>query len=76
MFFVLVIAFLTVRFSGEPFEAMFPQGITVEHEEALKKKWLLDRPLMEQFTIYLGNMLRGDFRRSLRFPCSRPLRGL
>jgi peptide/nickel transport system permease protein len=65
MFFVLVIAFLTVRFSGEPFEAMFPQGITVEHEEALKKKWLLDRPLMEQFTIYLGNMLRGDFGRSL-----------
>jgi peptide/nickel transport system permease protein len=65
MFFVLVIAFLTVRYSGEPFEAMFPQGITIEHEQALKKQWLLDRPMVEQFSIYFGRILQGDFGRSL-----------
>lgn len=65
MFFVLVIAFLTVRYSGEPFDAMFPEGITIEHEQALKKQWLLDRPMVEQFGIYLGKILQGDFGRSL-----------
>ncbi len=65
MFLVLVIAFLTLRFSGEPFEAMFPEGITIEHEEALKKKWLLDRPIGEQFVIYLSRIAQGDFGRSL-----------
>jgi len=65
MFLVLVIAFLTVRLSGEPFEAMFPQGITAEAEAALRSKWQLDLPLHEQFWIYLGKMLTGDFGRSL-----------
>ncbi len=65
MFLVLVIAFLTVRLSGEPFEAMFPQGITEEAAAALRSKWQLDLPLHEQFGIYLGKMLSGDFGRSL-----------
>lgn len=65
MFFVLVIAFLTVRLSGEPFDAMFPTGLTLEHEAALRAKWHLDLPLWQQFAIYLGNMAQGDFGRSL-----------
>jgi peptide/nickel transport system permease protein len=65
MFLVLVIAFLTVRLSGEPFQAMFPQGVTAEAEAALRAKWHLDLPLHQQFGLYLGRILTGDFGRSL-----------
>ena len=65
MFFVLVIAFLTVRFSGDPLQSMFPEGLTSEHAAALYRRWNLDLPLTEQFTIYLSHILTGDFGRSL-----------
>ena len=65
MFFVLVVAFLTVRLSGEPFQRMFPQGISQEAADALRREWLLDLPLLQQFMIYLGNVVRGDFGVSL-----------
>lgn len=62
---VLVIAFVTVRFSGEPFARMFPEGLTVELEAQLRSEWFTDRSLFEQFFIYLGQILRGDFGQSL-----------
>lgn len=62
---VLIIAFVTVRFSGEPFERMFPEGTTVEHEQALRVEWNLDKPLPVQFMIYLGNIFSGNFGQSL-----------
>lgn len=62
---VLVIAFVTVRFSGEPFERMFPEGLTVELEAQLRNEWFTDRSLFEQFFIYLGQIMRGDFGQSL-----------
>ncbi len=62
---VLTIAFVTVRFSGEPFERMFPEGTTVEHEQALRAEWNLDKPLPQQFLIYLGNIFSGNFGQSL-----------
>lgn len=62
---VLVIAFVTVRFSGEPFERMFPEGLTVELEAQLRSEWFTDRSLFEQFFIYLGQIIRGDFGQSL-----------
>lgn len=65
MFLVLVIAFVTLRLSGTPFEVMYPEGITAEHLEALEAKFGLDRPWPEQFVSYLGNVAEGNFGRSL-----------
>lgn len=62
---VLVIAFITVRFSGEPFERMFPEGLTVELEAQLRAEWFTDRSLIEQFGIYLTQIAQGDFGQSL-----------
>lgn len=62
---VLIIAFLTVRYSGEPFDAMYPDGIPPEMEQALREEWNLTLPIWEQFRLYFGNMLRGDFGRSI-----------
>ena len=65
MSFVLVIAFLTVRLSGDPLQTMFPEGVTIEHAQGLMQRWHLDLPLWEQFGIYLSHILTGDFGRSL-----------
>lgn len=65
LFIVLVIAFITVRFSGEPFERMFPEGLTLELEAQLRSEWFTDRSLLEQFWIYLGQIARGEFGQSL-----------
>lgn len=65
MFLVLVIAFFTLRLSGTPFEFMYPEGITAEHQAALEAKYGLDRPWLEQFWTYLGDVFSGNFGRSL-----------
>ncbi len=65
MFMVLVIAFLTLRLSGTPFAMMFPEGITDEHQAALEAKYGFDRPIWEQFIVYLGDIAVGNFGRSL-----------
>ena len=65
MFLVLVIAFLTLRLSGTPFEFMYPEGLTPELEARLAEKYGLDRPLPEQFVAYLGQVAQGEFGRSL-----------
>lgn len=65
MFVVLVLAFVMLRLSGEPFDAMFPEGITQEHRDALAREWKIDLPIFDQFVLYLGNLATGDFGRSL-----------
>lgn len=65
MFLVLVIAFVTLRLSGTPFEFMYPEGITAEHLAALEAKYGLDRPWIEQFWVYLTDVAQGNFGRSL-----------
>lgn len=65
MFIVLVIAFMTLRLSGLPFDAMFPEGLSAEAEQALIERWHLDLPMHEQFMLYLNNIARGDFGQSL-----------
>ena len=62
---VLLIAFLTVRVSGEPFDAMYPDGIPPEMEQALRERWGLTLPFWEQFRIYVMQMLQGDFGASI-----------
>ena len=65
MFLVLIIAFLTVRFSGTPFEQMYPEGLTPELEAALMAKYGLDQPILTQFRVYVTQFFQGDFGRSL-----------
>jgi peptide/nickel transport system permease protein len=65
MFLVLVIAFLTVRLSGTPFQQMYPEGLTPQLQAALEAKYGLDQPLLTQFRVYIGQLAQGDFGRSL-----------
>src|SRR5690606_5401809 len=62
---VLIIAFLTVRYSGEPFDRMYPEGIPPDIEQALREEWNLHLPITTQFGLYITNLLQGDFGTSI-----------
>ena len=61
---ITVTFFLMHAVPGDPFrkEGKMPPGVY----ENLKKKYGLDKPKGEQYKIYLGNILRGDFGDSMK----------
>ena len=64
LFVVIFLSFLLMRFApGGPFDGERP--LAPETREALIKAYGLDKPLIEQFTSYVGNLLHGDFGPSL-----------
>lgn len=53
---------------GDPVFLLLGEGqiqITQEQMDAIRSKWGLDRPYTEQYFIWAGNLLRGDFGQSL-----------
>jgi peptide/nickel transport system permease protein len=59
-FAVLAAVFIGARFTGNPVEVMFPDGLTPEVERALIQQYGLDKSLPEQFMIYLRELTRGN----------------
>jgi peptide/nickel transport system permease protein len=51
---------------GDPTLAYIDTTFTAEQQEALKRQFGLDRSLMEQYFIYFGNLLQGEFGTSFR----------
>jgi oligopeptide transport system permease protein len=61
---VIFLSFLLMRFApGGPFDGERP--LAPETRAALMKAYGLDKPLLEQFAQYIGNLLQGDFGPSL-----------
>ena len=69
IFLVSVATFVIMRLMpGDPVYLLLGEGeirISDEQIEAIKAKWGLDRPYHEQYLIWAGNLLRGDFGESL-----------
>ena len=64
---VSIIVFFLVRLlPGDPAFLMAGQFATKERIEEVRRELGLDRPLAEQYVIYVGNVLRGDFGKSWR----------
>jgi ABC-type dipeptide/oligopeptide/nickel transport system permease component len=64
---VSIIVFFLVRLlPGDPAYLMAGQFATQERIEEVRRELGLDRPLHEQYVIYVGNVLQGDFGRSWR----------
>jgi len=58
---VVTILFLMFRLMpGNPMAAYIDPNFTLEQQEALMARFGLDRPLWEQYFIYLWNLLQGD----------------
>ncbi len=60
LFVVIAVSFMLVRFTpGGPFDSQ--RVVPEEVEEALRKAYNLDDPLIVQFFDYIGGILKGDF---------------
>jgi len=69
IFLISVLTFVIMRLMpGDPVFLLLGQGevqITPEQMDAIKAKWGLDRPYYEQYLVWAGNLLQGDFGQSL-----------
>ncbi|MCA9837755.1 MAG: ABC transporter permease [Trueperaceae bacterium] len=64
--------------AGDPIKRMFIDSENFDSAdpavlEALQAKYGLDKPFLVQFTNYIGNLLRGDWGRSIRLSVDRPV---
>jgi peptide/nickel transport system permease protein len=65
---ISVISFLLVKLSpGDPIRLLLGPRATDEAIETLRHTYGFDRPLIEQYLIYVGNILQGDLGQSLRY---------
>jgi len=66
LFGVAVIVFVVIRIvPGDPVAMMLPPGATPADIDRLRALYGLDRSIAEQFLIWLGGVLRGDFGTSI-----------
>lgn len=62
---VITIVFFLVRIMpGGPFDG---EKTTPEMKAQLNEKYGLDKPVSEQYTIYIKNLLKGDFGKSMKY---------
>jgi len=62
---VVVMVFFLARMTGSPVDLFFPEGASPERIEAFNKAYGLDRPVIEQFGIFLWKAVHGDFGTSI-----------
>lgn len=67
IFGVLLLVFLMVRLTGDPAALMVSREARPEQIEAVRQKYGFDRPVMEQFAVYMGGVLQGDLGNSLNY---------
>lgn len=65
---VSIIAFFLVRVSGDLAISLAGQEASAEDIEQIRKNYGLDRPIIVQYGVWLGDVMQGDFGESLFFP--------
>lgn len=67
---VTILFFLFRLMPGSPLAAYIDPNFTPEQQEALMARFGLDKPMWQQYLIYLGNLLRGDLGESFFYRTS------
>ncbi|HSC95928.1 MAG TPA: ABC transporter permease [Burkholderiales bacterium] len=62
-----VIVFGLARLSGNPIDVMLPIEAEQEDYDRLTRYWGLDKPLHEQYVIFITKAIQGDFGQSLKY---------
>jgi peptide/nickel transport system permease protein len=65
MWLVVTVVFVALRLSGDPAKAMLSDDASQEQIDAFNRRFGLDQPIYVQYTLYLRNILSGDFGNSL-----------
>jgi len=67
LFIVSIIAFLLIRLApGDPAQVIAGEHATQKVLEEIRERYGLNKPLVTQYFIWIGNVLRGDLGRSIR----------
>lgn len=66
LFLVSMLVFVLARLSGDVLDIMLPMEATQEDFDRMAQYLGLDKPLVQQYAVYVGHALRGDFGRSLK----------
>lgn len=66
LWFVVTFAFVVLRLSGDPVQALLGPDATPDEIAQFTELWGLDRPLPEQYLAYIGRIASGDFGVSYR----------
>ncbi|MDE2750276.1 MAG: ABC transporter permease [Chloroflexota bacterium] len=61
MFIVSLLVFLMIRLRGDPISIMAPPIFNEEQIQALRAAWGFDKPVLEQYAIFLRKAVTGDF---------------
>lgn len=63
---VVTFVFIVLRLSGDPAHSMLGNEAPPEAIEAFRREYALDDPITTQYFRYVGNVLQGDFGKSLQ----------
>lgn len=66
LFVVSLIVFFLVRLKGDPVSVMAPPTFNEEQIAKLRQAWGFDKPLPEQYVIFLRKAITGDFGQSIQ----------
>ena len=66
MLMVVTFVFLVLRLTGDPAQAILSEDATEDEYKHFREEWGLDKPLYEQYAVYVVNMFKGDFGKSFR----------
>ena len=64
---VTTVVFVVMRLSGDPVPLLLPPDAPTSEMERVRRELGLDRPLPVQYAVFVGNVMRGDFGRSIHF---------
>ncbi|MFM9277410.1 ABC transporter permease [Paenibacillus jiagnxiensis] len=67
LFIITLVVFVLVHVTGDPVTMMLPDTATAEDRQVLREALGLDQPLYVQYSIFVSNLLRGDFGDSFRY---------
>jgi peptide/nickel transport system permease protein len=65
MFIVSLMVFFMIRLKGDPITIMAPPHFTEEQKDSLRRAWGFDKPLGEQYWIFITKAVTGDFGKSM-----------
>jgi ABC-type dipeptide/oligopeptide/nickel transport system permease component len=64
---VSTVVFVVMRLSGDPVPLLLPPDAPIAEMERVRRELGLDRSLAVQYGVFLANVVRGDFGRSIHF---------
>ncbi|HET8998558.1 MAG TPA: ABC transporter permease [bacterium] len=64
---VSTVVFVVMRLSGDPVPLLLPPDAPTVEITRVRHELGLDRPLAVQYAVFIGNVLHGDFGRSIHF---------